>query len=151
MASIWEKPFQFWREIWIQVVVILLKLRFCEKATKVLGNHQLKFVLCSNGQIFSGDFAKLCGLLRIYELYIIVVSKVVSIYFFKFRWIFFDETEMSTRSFCQNGLLRKHKVYFKIHSSVFQKKQRNQEHFILFLRWLIKGYLLSSGSLEERE
>ena len=27
MASIWEKAaFQFWREIWIQVVVILLQL-----------------------------------------------------------------------------------------------------------------------------
>ena len=25
--------------------------------------------LCSNGQIFGGDFAKLCGLLRIYELF----------------------------------------------------------------------------------
>ena len=27
-----------------------------------------RFVLCSNGQIYSGDFAKFCGLLRIYEL-----------------------------------------------------------------------------------
>ena len=28
------------------------------------------FVLCSVSQIYGGDFAKFCGLLRIYELYI---------------------------------------------------------------------------------
>ena len=28
------------------------------------------FALCSNGQIYGGDFAKFCGLLRIYELYL---------------------------------------------------------------------------------
>ena len=27
-------------------------------------------MLCSNGQIYGGDFAKFCGLLRIYELYL---------------------------------------------------------------------------------
>ena len=32
-------------------------------------NHHQRFVLCSNGQIYGGDFAKFCGLLRIYELY----------------------------------------------------------------------------------
>ena len=47
----------------------VLKLRFCEKETKFLQNHHLRFVLCSNGQIYGGDFAKFCGLLRIYELY----------------------------------------------------------------------------------
>ena len=30
--------------------------------------HQ-KFVLCSSGQIYGRDFAKFCGLLRLYELY----------------------------------------------------------------------------------
>ena len=36
---------------------------------KILRNlHQL-FVLCTASQIFGGDFAKFCGLLRIYELY----------------------------------------------------------------------------------
>ena len=35
---------------------------------KILQNlHQL-FVLCIASQIIGGDFAKLCGLLRIYEL-----------------------------------------------------------------------------------
>ena len=35
---------------------------------KILGNlHQL-FVLCTASQIISGNFAKFCGLLRIYEL-----------------------------------------------------------------------------------
>ena len=32
-------------------------------------NLQCRFVLCSNGQIYSGDFVKFCGLLGIYELY----------------------------------------------------------------------------------
>ena len=34
-------------------------------------NFHLRFVLCSNGQIYCGDSAKFCGLLRIYELYVI--------------------------------------------------------------------------------
>ena len=36
---------------------------------KILRNLHLTFVLCSNGQTQGGDFAKFCGLLRIYELY----------------------------------------------------------------------------------
>ena len=32
-------------------------------------NLYCRFVLWSNGQIYGGDFAKFCGLLRIYELY----------------------------------------------------------------------------------
>ena len=32
-------------------------------------NLHCNFVLCSNGEIYGGDFAKFCGLLRIYELY----------------------------------------------------------------------------------
>ena len=32
-------------------------------------NLHRRFVLCTNGQIYGGDFAKFCGLLRIYELY----------------------------------------------------------------------------------
>jgi hypothetical protein len=39
----------------------IIKLRFCEKGTKFLRNHHLRFVLCSNGQIYRGDFAKFCG------------------------------------------------------------------------------------------
>ena len=34
-------------------------------------NLHRRFVLCSKGQIYGGDFAKFCGLLRIYELYLI--------------------------------------------------------------------------------
>ena len=37
---------------------------------KFLQNLHRRFVLCSNGQIYSGDFAKLCGLLRIYGIYL---------------------------------------------------------------------------------
>ena len=36
-----------------------------------LRNLHRRFVLCSNSQIYGGDFAKFCGLLRIYELYTI--------------------------------------------------------------------------------
>ena len=32
-------------------------------------NLHHRFVLCSDGQIYGGDFAKFCGLLRIYEFY----------------------------------------------------------------------------------
>ena len=46
---------------------------------KFLRNLHCRFVLCSNGQIYSGDFAKICGLLRIYELYIS----------FQITWIFY--------------------------------------------------------------
>ena len=35
---------------------------------KILRNLHRRFVLCSNGQIYGGDFAKFYGLLRIYEL-----------------------------------------------------------------------------------
>ena len=34
-------------------------------------NIHRRFVLCSNGQIYVGGFAKFCGLLRIYELYVL--------------------------------------------------------------------------------
>ena len=34
-----------------------------------LPNLHHRFVLCSNSQIYSRDFANFCGLLRIYELY----------------------------------------------------------------------------------
>ena len=37
---------------------------------KCLRNLHRRFVLCSNGQIHGGDFAKFCGLLKIYELYV---------------------------------------------------------------------------------
>ena len=33
-------------------------------------NIHRRFVLCSNGHIYGGDFAKFCGLLRINKLYI---------------------------------------------------------------------------------
>ena len=50
-------------------IIKVLKSRFYEKDFEILQNHHLRFVLCSNGQIFGGDFIKFCGLLRIFELY----------------------------------------------------------------------------------
>ena len=46
-------------------IIKFLKLKFCEKDTKLLWNHHLRFVLYSNGQIYGGDFKKICDLLRI--------------------------------------------------------------------------------------
>ena len=43
-----------------------LKFTYSEKATNF---YEISTVVCSNGQIYIGDFAKFCGLLRIYELY----------------------------------------------------------------------------------
>ena len=48
---------------------IYLKVHIFWEGPKILQNLHLRFVLCSNGQIYGGDFAKFCGLLRIYELY----------------------------------------------------------------------------------
>ena len=50
------------------------KLHIFWEGHKFLQNLHRRFVLCSNGQIYGGDFAKFCGLLRIYELYYIRVS-----------------------------------------------------------------------------
>ena len=48
----------------------LAKSRFCEKDAKILQNHPNTFFLCSNGQIYGGDFTRFCGLLNIYKLYL---------------------------------------------------------------------------------
>ena len=47
----------------------LLKFLYSEKATIFLWNLHRRFFLSSNGQIYGGDFAKFCGILRIYEFY----------------------------------------------------------------------------------
>ena len=57
-----------------------VKFIYSEKATIFLRNLHRRFVLCSNGQIYGGDFAKFFGLLRIYEymnfkMYIGIVMK----------------------------------------------------------------------------
>ena len=62
----------------LRTLQYFLKLRLCENATKFLRNHHLRFVLCSATQIYSGDFANSCGLLRIYELYLWPVEKTLS-------------------------------------------------------------------------
>ena len=42
---------------------------------KILRNLRRRFFLCSASQIYSGDFSKFCGLLRIYELYLKIGHK----------------------------------------------------------------------------
>ena len=46
-----------------------LKFIYSEKATKILRNLPLTFDYSTYGQKLGEDFAKFCGLLRIYELY----------------------------------------------------------------------------------
>ena len=48
---------------------IYLKFIYSEKATKILRNLPLTFDNSTYGQKLGEDFAKFCGLLRIYELY----------------------------------------------------------------------------------
>ena len=48
----------------------------------ILRNLHRRFVLCSASQIYGGDFAKFCGLLRIYELLCIVLHSTVQLKIF---------------------------------------------------------------------
>ena len=52
----------------------LVKFIYSEKATKFLQNLLQLFDWQYIGQIIGGDFAKFCGLLRIYELYVHIYS-----------------------------------------------------------------------------
>ena len=45
-----------------------IKFIYSEKATKILQNLPLTFDYSTYGQTLGEDFAKFCGLLRIYEL-----------------------------------------------------------------------------------
>ena len=47
---------------------IYIKVHIFWEGHKFLQNLHHRFVVCSNGQIYAGDFAKCCGLLKIYEL-----------------------------------------------------------------------------------
>ena len=51
---------------------VSFKVHIFWEGHKFLRNFHPSFVLCSNGQISGGDFAKFCGFLRIYELYSIL-------------------------------------------------------------------------------
>ena len=51
-----------------EIFEFCVKFIYSEKTTNVLRNFHRRFVLCSNGQIYGGDFVKFCGLLRMYEL-----------------------------------------------------------------------------------
>ena len=48
---------------------ICSKVHIFWEGHKILQNLHLLFILCNASQIIGGDFAKICGLLRIYELY----------------------------------------------------------------------------------
>jgi hypothetical protein len=54
------------------LLFFLLKFIYYEKVTKFCENFPLTIVLCSASQKYREDFAKFCGLLRIYELYLTI-------------------------------------------------------------------------------
>ena len=65
-----EQPNEPFLVTTLQVYFIyFIKVHIFWECHKFLRNLHCRFVLCSNGQIHGGDFAKFCGLLRIYELY----------------------------------------------------------------------------------
>ena len=53
---------------WLQSGYCIIKVHIFWEGYKILQNLHRRFVLWSNGQIYGGDFAKIFGLLRIYEL-----------------------------------------------------------------------------------
>ena len=55
----------------------ILKFIYSEKATKFLWNLPLTLDYSTYGQNLGEDFAKFCGLLRIYELYQQTLYKVI--------------------------------------------------------------------------
>ena len=61
----------------LRSILVHSKVHIFWEVHKFLRNLHLRFVLCSKGQICSGDFAKFCGLLRIYELYVQVCQKAL--------------------------------------------------------------------------
>ena len=55
-------------DLWIQNSKFIIQIKFIYifwEGHKILRNFHRSFVLCSNGQIYGGDFAKFSGLLRI--------------------------------------------------------------------------------------
>ena len=50
-------------------------INFSREGNKSLRNLHRIFLLCSTSQIYSGDFAKFCGLLRIYQLNTILLQR----------------------------------------------------------------------------
>ena len=63
-------PWHWATPIWYRWQVLHChKVHIFWKGQKILQNlHQL-FVLCTASQVIDGDFAKFCGLLKLYELY----------------------------------------------------------------------------------
>ena len=47
----------------------VFKVHIFWECHKILRNLHRRYVLCSASQIYGGDFAQFCGLLRMYELY----------------------------------------------------------------------------------
>ena len=49
------------------IFLLFCKVHIIWEGHKILQNLDRRFVLCSNGQIYGGDFAKFCGFLRLYD------------------------------------------------------------------------------------
>ena len=66
-----------------------MKVHIFWEVHKILQNLHLRFILCSTGQIYGEDFAKFCGILRIYELYMTDSIKKIVIRTFSLRVHYF--------------------------------------------------------------
>ncbi len=60
---------------------VTYKVHIFSEGHNFLWNLHHRFVLCSNGQIYGGHFAKFCGLLRIYELYHFWIGRLTDPFF----------------------------------------------------------------------
>ena len=58
-------------------------------------------LLYSNGQIYSGDFSKFCGLLRIYELYLSFCTACINLIFQEYVVICAFWKSFTFRMFCK--------------------------------------------------
>ena len=65
-SNIW-----FWNDS-RHILVLQLKFKFSEKATKIEKIFTVNLKVCSNRQIDCEDFVNFCGLLRKHELYFIL-------------------------------------------------------------------------------
>ena len=70
-----EKSYFVWNST-LEFLIVSCKVHILWEGHKILRNLHLNFVLCSASQIYSGDFAKFCGLLTIYELYVIILVTI---------------------------------------------------------------------------
>ena len=101
--------------------------------------HQL-FVLCTGSQIIGGNFAKFCGLLRIYDLYLTQTAMSMLLlreFFYVLRTFFFNIVASAQKS-CIMAFLQHFFIYLFylfMHMKTYKK--------LLFVEFQISMYVLT--------